>query len=148
MRWSRSGRRGFLARLPQRLDAAHERGLVHRDMKPANMLLTDEAGRGEHVYLSDFGLARPSGAREPGDTDETIALESSRSLGPCLESCRGVCSRLIRARPDWGRRYDDLAGAVERLQARSKAGYMPSMVPPAGAYAYLVRAGVHGGLTR
>ena len=45
------------------------------------MLLTEEAGRGEHVYLSDFGLARETGAREPGDTDETIALRASGSLG-------------------------------------------------------------------
>jgi serine/threonine protein kinase len=51
----------IIAQVASALDDAHARGLIHRDVKPGNMLIGTVAGSGQpdHVYLSDFGLSKP-----------------------------------------------------------------------------------------
>lgn len=48
----------LLAQVAEALDNLHERGLVHLDVKPANVLVTSRESAAEHVYVADFGLTR------------------------------------------------------------------------------------------
>ena len=63
------------------LDAAHAGGLVHRDVKPSNVLL-DAAG---HAYLADFGLTRP--LDDPADAGLGLSLGTPTYTAP--EAIRG-----------------------------------------------------------
>ncbi len=78
----------LVAQVASGLAAAHRRGLVHRDVKPANVLVAADDGR-DHAYVTDFGIARhvaaTSGLTRTGavvGTLDYLAPERMQGEGP------------------------------------------------------------------
>jgi YVTN family beta-propeller protein len=79
----------LLEQAARALDAAHRRGLVHRDVKPGNLLVErgNDGSDPDHVYLADFGITKHLGGRT-GLTSTGAFLGTIDYVAP--EQIRGI----------------------------------------------------------
>jgi serine/threonine protein kinase len=143
--------RRLLAQLLDGLEAAHERGIIHRDIKPDNLMLQRVRGDELFVRILDFGLAKffqsSSETRQTSGTPDYMAPEqlTMENLGPWtdLYAAGAIAFELFCGRKPFGGR-----GAQTTFFYKMQTGYDPlsgvaDLSLPAEVESFLRRALAH-----
>jgi streptogramin lyase len=162
----------LIAQVAGALDAAHTRGLVHRDVKPANVLLSEDAQR---AFLTDFGLTieldQDAGLTRTGTWVGTLAYAAPEqlrggevdartdvyALGGVLHHCvtgqvpypvthqlDAVSAHLFDPPPRPSAVDPELPRALDRVVARAMSKDPEARYPSAGDLANAAAAAVRG----
>ncbi|GFG84310.1 protein kinase domain-containing protein [Mycolicibacter algericus] len=99
--------------IAEALDHAHQRGLLHRDVKPANILIADPEGGSQRILLADFGIVRQLGT-VGGLTATNFTVGTVSYAAP--EQLRG----------------DDLDGRADQYALAATAFHLLTGAPPFG----------------
>jgi serine/threonine-protein kinase len=118
----------IVAQVLRGLAAAHGAGIIHRDMKPANVFLTERGGVVDFVKIMDFGISKVVAARDARVrlTETGVAMGTPIYMAP----------EQAEARPDIDHRIDIYAVGVMLYE-------MLAGEPPFNASSYLVLVQQH-----
>jgi serine/threonine-protein kinase len=115
----------FISQVASALDAAHGAGLVHRDVKPGNILVDAQRGGPEHTYLTDFGIARAM-----------LSAGTLTNAGQFIGTPDYAAPEQINGQPVDGRADQYALGCVA-YEVLSGAVPFPREMPMAVLYAHL-----------
>jgi serine/threonine-protein kinase len=166
----------IIAGIADALDAAHAQGLVHRDVKPGNVMVAQAGTATEHAYLVDFGIAKLlDGSREArtvgqimgtyayiapermdwrsdGRADQyslaCTAFHCLTGAAPFPSDAAAIKAHLADRPPVASTRRGDLSPAVDAVLARGMARDPAARYPSCTAFATALReaANVHNGV--
>jgi predicted Ser/Thr protein kinase len=127
----------LLAQVAQALDAAHATGLIHRDVKPQNILV----GENDHAYLADFGLTKAPGEVRLTDTGQFmgtidyVAPEQIRgeTAGPAADcyALAAVLYECLTGEPPFARATEAATLQAQLIEAPPKVTEHNPGLPPA-----------------